>query len=382
MKIERSIKHITDGTITNTSMVASATITSFAGTVSAGGARTVIFSEAADCALCKIGSTLIADGDTRIIIALPGSPNVTVDADTTWGAATAITSLTNPISQLKKADGTVVGYINVLSGIGLVGGTGTQKGVAFNDGDTELFESDDDTLIFKCGGVNSWHINKDYFGYLGTNYPTIRHEAASSTNPNIIPSSYDFDTGVGSPLTIDDQLSLIAGGIEAIRLTETTTKMVEKFACNALGGVGRVAFSATANITADATVTIQVNIPAGAKILEKHFTSDKNWPGPDVPLSIEPEQLRELIAGAEAIHKACGGSKNILEEEQPTIDFAYACVVSTRDIMAGDRFTEDNIWVKRPGTGQIKAADYKEVLGKRAKVDIKSNCQIRFCDIV
>ena len=123
-------------------------------------------------------------------------------------------------------------------------------------------------------------------------------------------------------------------------------------------------------------------VALGASILEKHFTSQKNWPGPDVPLSIEPEQLRELIAGAEAIHKACGGSKDTLKEEQPTIDFAYACVVSTRDIRAGETFTEDNTWVKRPGTGEIKAADYKNVLGKKAKVDIKLDSQIKFCDIV
>ena len=122
-------------------------------------------------------------------------------------------------------------------------------------------------------------------------------------------------------------------------------------------------------------------VALGASILEKHFTSDKNWPGSDVSLSIDPVELRELVEATQAIHKACGGNKVILQEEQPTIDFAYACVVATKDITAGEHFTEDNIWVKRPGTGQIKAADYKDVLDKKAKVHIKSNCQIRFCDI-
>ena len=123
-------------------------------------------------------------------------------------------------------------------------------------------------------------------------------------------------------------------------------------------------------------------VALGASVLEKHFTCDKNWPGPDVSLSIDPEELGELIVGAEAIHKACGGTKVILDEEQPTIDFAYACVVSTTNIKAGDTFTEDNIWVKRPGTGELKAVDYTSVLGKKAKTDIKRDLQIRLCDIV
>lgn len=123
-------------------------------------------------------------------------------------------------------------------------------------------------------------------------------------------------------------------------------------------------------------------IALGASVLEKHFTCDKNWSGPDVSLSIDPEELGELIVGAEAIHKACGGTKVIFDEEQPTIDFAYACVVSTANIKAGDTFTEDNIWVKRPGTGELKAIDYTNVLGKKAKIDIERDLQIRLCDIV
>src|SRR5262249_49786428 len=94
-------------------------------------------------------------------------------------------------------------------------------------------------------------------------------------------------------------------------------------------------------------------VALGASILEKHFTSDKTWPGPDVPISIDPAELKELIQGAKAVHEALGGGKTILPEEQPTIDFAYACVVSTAEIPAGSLFGSNNLWVKRPGTGEI-----------------------------
>jgi sialic acid synthase SpsE len=119
----------------------------------------------------------------------------------------------------------------------------------------------------------------------------------------------------------------------------------------------------------------------GASILEKHFTSDKSWPGPDVSISIGPDELRDLIIGSHAIYQALGGSKTILEEEQSTIDFAYACVVAIKDIKADELFSEDNIWVKRPGTGEIKAIDYKNILGKSAKRDIAMNSQIRRKDV-
>jgi N-acetylneuraminate synthase len=122
-------------------------------------------------------------------------------------------------------------------------------------------------------------------------------------------------------------------------------------------------------------------VALGASILEKHFTSDKTWPGPDISLSIDPTELKDLIQGANAIHQALGGSKDILPAEQPTIDFAYACVVSTRNIVAGEKLTPDNTWVKRPGTGRIKAADYPRVLGKKAKVNIAANSQIEFSQI-
>lgn len=119
-------------------------------------------------------------------------------------------------------------------------------------------------------------------------------------------------------------------------------------------------------------------IPFGASILEKHFTSDKNWPGPDIPISIIPSELHDLIIGSKAIHKAIKGHKTILPEEQSTINFAYACVVSTTDIRLGEKFSENNIWVKRPGTGQIKAKDYYKILNKNTRIDIKKNTQLRW----
>ena len=123
--------------------------------------------------------------------------------------------------------------------------------------------------------------------------------------------------------------------------------------------------------------TCYAAIAMNASIVEKHFTVNKTWPGPDIPISIDSGELKELIRGCTAIHEALGGSKTILPEEQPTISFAYASVVSIKDIKKGDILTRENIWVKRPGTGEIHAKYFEGLLNHRAKRDIKKDIQLK-----
>ena len=118
-------------------------------------------------------------------------------------------------------------------------------------------------------------------------------------------------------------------------------------------------------------------VALGASILERHFVSDMNWPGPDVEISMDPPSLKELIAGSRILFDCRGGNKSILSEEQPTIDFAYASVVSISRINQGEVFTKDNLWVKRPGTGEILAEEYESILGKKAVCDIPDKVQIK-----
>lgn len=118
-------------------------------------------------------------------------------------------------------------------------------------------------------------------------------------------------------------------------------------------------------------------IPLGASILEKHFTSDKSWHGPDISISIDPQELKELICGSVAIHQALGGRKEILPDEQDVINFAYACVVAIQPIRQGEVFTKKNIWVKRPGNGEFKAEYFEKIIGRIAKVDIEIHTQLK-----
>ncbi len=122
-------------------------------------------------------------------------------------------------------------------------------------------------------------------------------------------------------------------------------------------------------------------VALGASILEKHFTISRSWPGPDTGISIEPHELKDMIDGSRAIWQARGGAKTILAEEQPVIDFAYATVVSIAPIKSGDTYTRDNIWVKRPGTGPIRADRFEDIIGKVATRDIPAEVHIQFRDI-
>ncbi|MGP0587780.1 N-acetylneuraminate synthase family protein, partial [Paenibacillus timonensis] len=114
----------------------------------------------------------------------------------------------------------------------------------------------------------------------------------------------------------------------------------------------------------------------GASIVERHFTDTKDRTGNDIICSMDENELKELLSASKEVFEMRGGEKVPLAEEQVTIDFAFATVVSISDIKAGELFTPENIWVKRPGTGEIKAKDYDQIIGKMATVDIKADTHI------
>lgn len=211
------------------------------------------------------------------------------------------------------------------------------------------------------------------------NYPLIKHIAAYgkpiilSTGMNDLDSiatAVEILREAGVPYALTHCTSLYPTPYNKVRLGALAI-MKERFPDALIG----LSDHSIGNYTCFAAVAL------GARILEKHFTSDKTWPGPDVTLSINPGELKDLINGANAIFSALGGVKDILSEEQPTIDFAYACVVSICDISAGEILGSDNIWVKRPGTGEIKAANFEDLLGRKALKDIPNNCQLKWNDI-
>lgn len=211
------------------------------------------------------------------------------------------------------------------------------------------------------------------------NYPLVRHIAAYG-KPVVL------STGMNDLESIAPSAAILEEAGVPYALLHCTSMYPTPYEKVRLGGLGELAKAfpqavvglsdhSLGNYTCFAAVAL------GARILEKHFTSDKTWPGPDVPISIDPRELKELVEGSRAIFQAMGGGKDILPEEQPTIDFAYACVVAIREIAAGEALSRENIWVKRPGTGQIKAVDFEKLLGKTARRTIPKNAQLKWDDV-
>lgn len=121
-------------------------------------------------------------------------------------------------------------------------------------------------------------------------------------------------------------------------------------------------------------------VAVGASILERHFTDSMDRVGPDIVCSMDPAALKELIVGSQILKLERGGSKGAVAEEKPTIDFAYASVVTIKTVKKGELLTEKNIWVKRPGIGDFKAKDYSNLIGKRAVRDIAEDALLSIGD--
>lgn len=126
----------------------------------------------------------------------------------------------------------------------------------------------------------------------------------------------------------------------------------------------------------DHTLGIEVPIAAvalGATVIEKHFTLDRTQPGPDQKTSLEPAELKAMVAGIRNVERALGnGVKMPSAGELKNLPIARRSLVAARAIRAGEFFTESNLAAKRPGTG-VSPMRWDEVLGRRAKRDFASD---------
>lgn len=123
----------------------------------------------------------------------------------------------------------------------------------------------------------------------------------------------------------------------------------------------------------DHTLGIEVPIAAvalGAKVIEKHFTLDRNLPGPDHKASLEPGELKAMATAIRNIEKAISGSA--IKEESPSEKknkpIARKSIIASQNIKKGDVFSEENLSIKRPGTG-INPMKWDEVIGQKAMKD-------------
>lgn len=203
------------------------------------------------------------------------------------------------------------------------------------------------------------------------NYPLIRH-IASFGKPMIVSTGMNDINAVRKAVSIMSNAGVEFALMHTTNLYPTLPNQVR------LGALLQLmdAFPGVQIGLSDHTLNNNSCIAAmglGATIVERHYTDKKNRVGPDIVCSMDKDELESLLQAADEIPQMRGGSKRAIDAEQVTIDFAFASVVSIRDIKVGDELTESNLWVKRPGVGEIRAEDYDIVLGKRAVRDIPAD---------
>lgn len=211
------------------------------------------------------------------------------------------------------------------------------------------------------------------------NYPLLKHIAGFgkpvilSTGMNTIESvakAVAIFEEAGVPLALLHTTNVYPTPREIVRLG-AMVELQEAFPSHVVG----LSDHTTDNLACLGAVAL------GASILERHFTDHMDRVGPDIVCSMDEAACRDLIRDSRFMKVMRGGKKGPATEEQPTIDFAFASVVTIADIRAGETFTKENIWVKRPGTGELLAEEFESILGKKATRALESDQFVSRADI-
>jgi len=211
------------------------------------------------------------------------------------------------------------------------------------------------------------------------NYPLIEH-IASFGKPMIVSTGMNDINSVRKMVNILEEYNVPYALLHTTNLYPTPSHLVRFGAMQELQkefphAVIGLSDHTTSNLACFGAVAL------GASILERHFTDSMDRNGPDIVNSMDPEALKELIIGSIELAKMRGGKKEAAKEEQVTIDFAFATVVTIKPIKKGELFTKENIWVKRPGTGEINAENFANILGTVAIRDIDIDKHVSWSDI-
>jgi N,N'-diacetyllegionaminate synthase len=212
-----------------------------------------------------------------------------------------------------------------------------------------------------------------------TNHPFLSHVAGKG-KPMIL------STGMAS-------LGEIEGALQAIRRAGNPPLVLLQCVSN------YPAAPADVNLRAMRTMALAFGVPVGysdhvppnevafgavalgACLVEKHFTLDRNLPGPDHQASLEPAELAALVAGIRRVEAALGdGCKRPAAREADTARVARKSLVAARDIAAGEVLEETMLAVKRPGTG-LAPALRSLVAGRKARVAISRDALLRLEDL-
>jgi N,N'-diacetyllegionaminate synthase len=231
------------------------------------------------------------------------------------------------------------------------------------------FDKDSIDLLEELGGAD---IVKVPSGEL-TNLPYLRY--LTRHGKHVLLSTGMANLGeIEAAINVVEQAGTPRDRITVLHCTTEYPTPMEDVNLRAMVNIGK-AFGVSVGYS-DHTPGIDVPIAAvalGAKVIEKHFTLDRNLPGPDHRASLEPHELKAMVEGIRNIEKALGdGIKRPSPSELKNKPIARKSLVAARPIKAGEPFSEENMMAKRPGTG-ISPMQWDEVIGRRAPRDFSED---------
>lgn len=214
-------------------------------------------------------------------------------------------------------------------------------------------------------GMDYWKIPSGEI----TNLPYLRKIA--SYGGRVI-----LSTGMSTLDEVENAVKILESngtGRENIILLHCTTQYPTPFGAVNLRAMESLATLGCSSVGySDHTQGIAVPVAAvalGASVIEKHFTLDRSLPGPDQTASLEPDELRQMVDEIRQVELAFGdGEKKVAEVERPNIEVARKSIVATKFIRKGDVLSEDNLTVKRPGSG-VSPMLWDSVIGTVAVAD-------------
>jgi N,N'-diacetyllegionaminate synthase len=202
-----------------------------------------------------------------------------------------------------------------------------------------------------------------------TNLPYLRHIGRHG-NPVILSTGMATLDEIAAAVTALERAGTPRSSITVLHCTTEYPAPMAEVNLRAMQAIGEALHVPVGY--SDHTAGIEVAIAAvalGATVIEKHFTVDRGLPGPDHQASLEPAELKGMVAAIRNIELALGdGVKRVGASEARNLAIARKSLVARRAIRTGEAFSPENVTVKRPGTG-ISPMRWDEVLGCLAQRD-------------
>lgn len=211
------------------------------------------------------------------------------------------------------------------------------------------------------------------------NLPLIRHIARKG-RPVIMSTGMQTIETIRASVDILDKAGIEYALLECTNLYPSPAEIVSLQGVSELKRAFPQAVVGFSDHSIGPTMAL-ASVALGACIVERHYTDTRYRKGPDILNSMDPAELRFMIDRSKEIWIAANNPKKRSAPEDAVYSFARGSVVADADLLENHLIREQDIWARRPGSGEIAAYDFDKVVGKRLKRAVARNTQLKWTDL-